>query len=97
VREDIWGKRFVEDALPEGLTIIRLLTVKSNLVPISALAERGKARVFLVLATMKGYLVELAFPREGLTAFAGELSKLEMVFDLAGSIAEAAGDVPATG
>jgi hypothetical protein len=54
---DVWQKRFAEDVLPPGLTISRILTVKSNLMELMEAA--GTESYVIVLATMKGFAANI--------------------------------------
>ncbi len=70
--EEIWGRRFVVDSLPEDHAILKVFTMRSTLPQIYE--KHGKAKgLFLALFTNKGVLVVISGKEEKLNAIWSDL------------------------
>jgi hypothetical protein len=72
---EVWEKRHIEDALPGGLETTRVLAVKSSLPEL--LTTAGPESYGLVLATLKGFVVNLYCPEKTAVAVREKVGSLE--------------------
>ena len=77
--EGVYDKRFFEDAVPQGLSAVKVLTVKSNLGKLEELAKE-KGRFFIAVWTHLGVLVYISGEKESLAVIEREAVKLPMTF-----------------
>lgn len=73
--EDAWSKRFIEDTVPGGLKTLRVLALKSNLPDLLSTAQEES--YVLVLATLKGYLVNIYCSQQVESALREKVESLE--------------------
>jgi hypothetical protein len=79
--EGVYDKRFFEDAVPQGLSVLKVLTVKSNLEKLEELAKK-KGRFFIAVWTHLGVLVCISGEKNALAEIEREAVKLPMTFGL---------------
>jgi hypothetical protein len=76
----LWEKRHIEDALPDGLQTTRVLAVKSSLPEL--LSAAGPESYALVLATLKGFVVNLYGPEQTAGAVKEKVDSLKHCYVL---------------
>lgn len=79
--EGVFEKRFFEDAIPQGYSLLKLLSVKSNLGRLEELAKQS-GRFFVCMWTHLGVLVCVSGQQEALAKLEKEALKLRMTFAL---------------
>ena len=79
--EGIYEKRFFEDAIPKGFSLLKVLTVKSNLARLEEMAKQ-KGRFFICLWTHLGVLACISGEQGALADIEREAVKLPMTFGL---------------
>jgi hypothetical protein len=79
--EGVYEKRFFEDAVPPGFSMLKVLTVKSNLPKLKELAGQS-ARFFICLWTHLGVLVCISGKPDALVGIEREAVKRPLTFSL---------------
>lgn len=76
--EGVWDKRFFADAVPPGYSLLKVLTVRSNLGKLEELAAKQGARFFVCVWVHVGVLVCISCAKDALGELKQEAQKLPL-------------------